>query len=149
MNIHRVLKQSASDIYIVYYIFIYIYIYIYIYKYIIYTGIYIYIYIHIKCLLLGHAGGVVSGAITGKSGGALLGDGAGGGGGEDDDPERINAHLKMASKRGAVDLTAVDDAEEYEKNHGKRRHTVPATYGASRLDSNIFKLEDRPYMMHN
>ena len=138
MNIHRVLKQSASD-------YKYIYIYICIYKYIIYTGIYIYIYTY-KILLLGYAG--VSGTPTG-GGEALLGDGAGGGGGEDDDPERINAHLKMASKRGAMDLTGFDDAEEGEENNAKRRHTAPATYGANRLDSNIFKLEDMPYMMHN
>ena len=124
----------------------------YIYIFYLCVYIYIYIYIHIKCLLLGHAGGVVSGAIirapTG-GGEALLGDGAGGGGGEDDDPERINAHLKMASKRGAMDLTGFDDAEEGEENNAKRRHTAPATYGANRLDSNIFKLEDMPYMMHN
>ena len=91
---------------------------------------------------------VVSVGLLQEEGGvALLGDGAGGGGGEDDDPERINAHLKMANKRGAMDLTGPDDTSEDEEYnaHGKRRHAAPKTYGAVRLDSNIFKLEDRPY----
>ena len=92
---------------------------------------------HIKCLLLGHAGG--GGAPTG-GGVALLGaDGAAGGGGEDDDPERINAQLQAASKRGAMDLTGPDDTSEDEEYNlqGKRRHIAPATFGGVRLDSNI------------
>ena len=113
---------------------------------------------HIKCLLLGHAGG--GGAPTG-GGVALLGaDGAAGGGGEDDDPERINAQLQAASKRGAMDLTGPDDTsedeeynlqskrgamdltgpsedEEYYLQGNKRRHIAPATFGGVRLDSNI------------
>ena len=97
--------------------------------------IYIYIYMHIKCLLLGHAGG--GGAPTG-GGVALLGaDGAAGGGGEDDDPERINAQLQAASKRGAMDLTGPSEDEEYYLQGNKRRHIAPATFGGVRLDSNI------------